>query len=57
MRAREWLIAARYGTPREHGIPELPAWRVHRPDCGGLALAADDAEPFITAGRPVKVRR
>jgi hypothetical protein len=57
MRARAWLIAARYGTPAEHGIPRLPAWRVYRPDCGGLALAADDAEPFITAERPMKVRR
>ncbi|SEG60366.1 hypothetical protein [Halobellus limi] len=57
MRARTWLIAARYGAPEEYGIPRLPAWRVCRPDCGGLALADDDAEPFIAAERPMKVRR
>jgi len=57
MRARAWLIAARYGTPDEYGIPELPAWRVCRSDCGGLAFAADGEEPFIAAERPVTVRR
>jgi len=56
VRAREWSIAATFGDPVEYGIPELPNLRVCRPDCGGIALAAD-GEPFIAAERPMKIRR
>ncbi|WP_202614514.1 hypothetical protein [Halostella litorea] len=57
MLAREWAIAGSYGAPAEYGIPELPEWRVTRLRCGGLVLAGDDGEPFISAERPVAVRR
>ncbi|WP_254838986.1 hypothetical protein [Natronomonas marina] len=56
MRAREWVLAHRFGDPADHGIPELPAWTVYRDDCGGIALA-DEGAPFIAAERPVDVRR
>jgi len=57
MRARQWTIAAAYREPEEYGIPDLPAWRVHRDDCGGIALAAEDGEPFIAAANPMRARR
>jgi hypothetical protein len=56
MRAREWTIAAAFREPGDYGIPELPGWRVSRPDCGGIAFAAN-GDPFIAAERPTKVRR
>jgi hypothetical protein len=58
MRAREWAIVGAAREPEEHGIPELPAWRVSRDDDGGIAFADADAdEPFILAESPVRVRR
>ncbi|SER43047.1 hypothetical protein [Natrinema salaciae] len=57
MRAREWAIAGAFRDPEEYDIPTLPAWRVCRRDCGGLAFADGDDEPFITADCPVTVRR
>jgi hypothetical protein len=56
VRAREWAIATAFGTPADYGIPELPGWRVSRPDRGGIALATD-GEPFITAEHPATARR
>jgi hypothetical protein len=56
VRAREWAIAGQYREPADYDIPELPAWHVRRPDCGGIAFAAG-GEPFIVAERPMKVRR
>ena len=56
MRAREWAIVGAAREPEEHGIPELPAWRVSRNDDGGIAFA-DAGEPFILAESPVRVRR
>ncbi|MFA1610838.1 hypothetical protein [Halobellus rubicundus] len=56
MRAREWAIAAAYGTPADYDIPELPDWHVDRPDYGGITFTAGD-DSFITAERPMKVRR
>jgi hypothetical protein len=58
MRSRAWVIAARYGEPKEYGIPTLPAWTVRRRDSGGIEFAAgDDADPFIRSARPMTVRR
>jgi hypothetical protein len=58
MRAREWAIVGAACDPEEHGIPELPTWRVSRDDDGGLAFVADgEDEPFIAAESPVRVRR
>lgn len=57
MRACEWAVAANFRTPVAYDIPELPAWRVCREECGGLAFAAADGDPFITADNPMKVRR
>lgn len=57
MRAREWTIASTYGSPAEYNIPDLPAWRVCRAECGRLELAGDDEEAFIAADCPVAVRR
>lgn len=56
MRAREWAIAGSFRNPADYDIPELPTWRVCRPDCGGIAFAAD-GDPFITAKQPMKIRR
>lgn len=57
MRARRWVIAHRFREPAAYGIPELPAWDV-RTDGTGIAFArADDVEPFISADRPMRVRR
>jgi len=39
MRAREWAIAGAFRDPSDYDIPDLPPWRVHRNDCGGLAFA------------------
>jgi hypothetical protein len=58
MGARTWLIAALYSDPAAYGIPALPSWTVSRTARGGLAFASDeDAEPFISAENPVRVRR
>jgi hypothetical protein len=57
MRAREWTIAATYREPEQYGVPDLPVWRVHRDDCGGIAFADGDGEPFIAAANPIRVRR
>ncbi|WP_192918681.1 hypothetical protein [Salinigranum salinum] len=58
MRAREWLIAFRYGCPAEYGVPTLPSWEQCRDEDGRLALRERDAdEPFISAANPVTVRR
>ncbi|MFB6156713.1 MAG: hypothetical protein ABEJ34_02590 [Haloferacaceae archaeon] len=57
MRAREWAIAERFRTPADYGIPEVPAWRVCRGERGGLAFADAADDPFISAERPVEVRR
>lgn len=57
-RARTWVIAAQYNNPEEYGIPPLPAWSVSRADSRGIALAANaDADPFVRADQPMKVRR
>ncbi|WP_164722088.1 hypothetical protein [Haloterrigena salifodinae] len=57
MRAREWAIAGAFREPEAYDIPDLPSWRVCRTECGGLAFADGDGEPFIAADRPMKVRR
>jgi len=57
MRAREWAIAWRFREPADYEIPDLPTWRVCPDECGGLALADGDGEPFIAAERPMEVRR
>jgi|AntDeeMetagen192_2_1112575.scaffolds.fasta_scaffold00097_20 hypothetical protein len=57
MRAREWAIAGAFRDPSDYDIPDLPPWRVHRNDCGGLAFADGEDEPFIAADHPVTVRR
>jgi hypothetical protein len=57
MRAREWAVAASFGEPSKYGIPELPSWRSCWLECGSLAFAAGDEEPFIAAERPIDVRR
>lgn len=57
MRARLWPIAATCHAPTEYDIPSLPEWHVSRTE-KGLAFAEDAEEtPFITAERPVRVRR
>ncbi|WP_247004789.1 hypothetical protein [Halosolutus gelatinilyticus] len=57
MLAREWVIASNYRDPTDYDIPELPIWRVYRGECGRVAFADGDGEPFIAADRPVPVRR
>lgn len=58
MRARTWVIAAHYKDPEDYGIPPLPAWSVSRTGSRGIALAANaNADPFIRADQPMKVRR
>ena len=58
MRAREWLIAYRYGCPADYGIPLLPTWEQRRDDDGRLTLSAGSGrEPFVSAANPVRVRR
>lgn len=58
MRARTWVIAANYSEPEDYGIPALPEWTVVRGEPSGIAFAeGSDAEPFIRAERPVRVRR
>ncbi|QLK25967.1 hypothetical protein HYG81_18115 [Natrinema zhouii] len=57
MRAREWAIAGAFREPSDYDIPDLPSWRVRRSECGGLAFADGDGEPFIAADRPMTVRR
>jgi hypothetical protein len=57
MLAREWAVAGTFGDRTEYGIPGPPAVRARRLDCGGLAFSADGDDPFISAERPVHVRR
>jgi hypothetical protein len=58
MRTRRWVIAHHYRDPADYGVPELPEWTVRRTECDGISLAEDDdSEPFISADRPVRVRR
>lgn len=58
MRARTWVIATQYNDPSDYGIPELPTWTVSRTAGSGIALAVTaDADPFIRAEQPMKVRR
>ncbi|MFC7232428.1 hypothetical protein ACFQMM_15445 [Saliphagus sp. GCM10025308] len=49
--------AARFGDPVDYDVPTVPAWTVLEPESGGIAFAADGAEPFIRAERPAIVRR
>lgn len=57
MRAREWIVAYCFFTPKDYGIPELPNWAVST-ERGGLSFArCEDEEPFIVAERPMEVRR
>ncbi|XVH33746.1 hypothetical protein ACNS7O_17535 (plasmid) [Haloferacaceae archaeon DSL9] len=58
MRSRAWVIAARYNEPKDYDIPTLPEWTVLRGNCCGIAFAGrDDADPFIRADQPMKIRR
>jgi hypothetical protein len=57
MRAREWLIAYRYGCPADYDSPPLPAWEQRRDDDGRFALSDRGGEPFVSAANPVTVRR
>ncbi len=57
MLARTWVLAARFGEPTDYDVPTVPAWTVLEPQSGGIAFAADGAEPFIRAERPATVRR
>jgi hypothetical protein len=58
MRARTWIIAAQYEDPEDYGIPTVPTWAVSRTDSRGIALAVNaDADPFIRADQPMKIRR
>ena len=57
MRAREWDIAGQYREPEDYSIPELPAWQTCQLDCGSIAFAEGDGNPFIAAEEPMKVRR
>lgn len=58
MRAREWLIAFRYGCPADYDVPVLPAWEQRRDDEGRLTLSdCGTDDPFIAAENPVTVRR
>jgi hypothetical protein len=55
MRARRWVIAARFKQPADYGIPALPEWT---PRCGDGRLAfAAAGSAFISAAEPVPVRR
>lgn len=56
MLTRTWVIAAQYREPADYGIPTLLTWYASQTEDGGLALAAD-ADPFVRAKRPTKVRR
>jgi hypothetical protein len=58
MRARQWLIAFRYGCPADYGVPVLPAWEQRHDDAGRLTLSDRGAdEPFLSAENPMTVRR
>ncbi|WP_199174709.1 hypothetical protein [Halegenticoccus soli] len=58
MRAREWALASLYREPEDYEIPALPVWTERCDDEGGLSLFARGSdEPFISAGKPVRVRR
>ena len=53
MLAWTWVIAGRYGDPADHGVPELPEWRVSRTDARLSFVAEAGSEPFISAENPV----
>lgn len=55
MRARRWVIAARFRQPADYDIPVLPEWTT-RHDDGRLAFASDGSV-FISAAKPIPVRR
>lgn len=55
MRARRWVIAARFRRPADYDVPPLPEWTARRED-GRLAFA-EDGSVFISAAEPVPVRR
>jgi hypothetical protein len=58
MLARTWVIAAQYNDPADYGIPKLPSWTVSRTDSRGIGFGVSaDADPFIRAEQPVKIRR
>lgn len=58
MCARTWVVASQYYDPTDYGIPELPEWTISRPHEAGVAFAeTSDAEPFISARQPMRVRR
>lgn len=58
MRAREWIVAYCFFSPKDYDIPELPDWVVRTERCGRISFSRnEDDEPFITADRPMKVRR
>lgn len=57
MRARRWCVASCYHAPEAYGIPELSEWSVTRTSDSVAFAESEDAEPFIRAGNPVRVRR
>ncbi len=57
MHARTWAIVYRYYDPADYDIPPLPDWTVGRTDRGGISFAERGSDSFISAERPVRVRR
>jgi hypothetical protein len=58
MRAREWVLAARFHEPSDYGIPEAPVFPARRRASGALVLEDPETDAVtMVADGPIPVRR
>jgi len=58
MRAREWVLAARFHEPSDYGVPEAPAFPAVECESGALTLTDPETDAVVmVAGGPMSVRR
>jgi hypothetical protein len=58
MRAREWVLAARFDEPSDYGIPTAPVFPAVESESGALVLEDPETGAVaMIAGAPMRVRR
>jgi hypothetical protein len=58
MRAREWVLAARFHEPSDYDIPEAPVFPAAESESGALVLSDPTTDAVaMVAGAPMQVRR
>ena len=58
MRARAWVLAARFHEPADYGVPEAPVFPAVECASGALMLKDPETDAVaMVAGGPMPVRR